>query len=219
MAPRKPEPDLIRFVSKKDVEIIKGRIPKEFRVRLREIFFSNLTFGVRQLGWVTSYGRRDINLCVYLPYRVSLRQFLVKGQSALEFGTLPRGQWTPWAIRRYLLYDVLLHEIGHLQIVQPAQSNNKSKFASETKAQEFADNLRRELWSTHFEHSDPIHNSPQEDELSIIPLWQRLDKEHRFYLVEMALLAPYEILPDLSGFGEINEMQMKFLSRSLCFEK
>jgi hypothetical protein len=218
MAELKDEPDQISYISHKDIEILRERIPIEFRSRLREIFPQYETLGVRRLGWVSTNGRRDVNICVYLPYRVSLRRFLVKGQSAFEFGTSPRGQWTPWAVRRYLLYDVFLHEVGHLQIIHSRKSNNNRKYASETKAQEFADNLRRELWKTHFEHSDPIHNSPQEDELSVISLWQKLDKKQRFNLVGLAIRAPYETLPDLSEFGEIDENQMSFLSRALCFD-
>ncbi len=57
------------------------------------------------------------------------------------------GQWPPWAVRRFLIYDVLLHEIGHLQVVDPKASRLKRKFASETRAQEFADELRRTLYS------------------------------------------------------------------------
>lgn len=217
MAKRKTEPDVVKYISQQDIEIVKQRIPKEFCTRLREIFIWGESYGVKQLGWVTKKGRRDVNLCVFLPYRVSLRQFLVKGQSALEFGTPIRGQWTPWAVRRFLLYDVFLHEIGHLQIIDSKNSNNNRKFASEPKAQEFADNLRRELWETQFDHLDPIHNSPQDDELAIIPLWQNLDKKQRFILVSLAVRAPHESLPDLSEFGEINEQQFKFLSRALCY--
>ena len=158
-----------------------------------------------------------MNLSAFLPYRVSLRRFLYKGQSALEFGAPARGQWTPWAIRRFLLYDVFLHEIGHLQVVNSKTTNDRRKFASETLAQNFADDLRRKLWSSQFDHPDPIHNSPQSDELSIISLWQNLDKKQRFRFVEIALNTPYSKMPDLKEFGEINETQEKFLTRALYF--
>lgn len=218
MANRKTEPELIRYFSQKDFEIVRDRIPEEYCSRLRDVFVDYTTNGGKNLGWTTRRGRRDIVLCSILPQRVSLGRFLVKRQSALEFGTLPRGQWTPWAVRRFLLYDVFLHEIGHLQIVNAKKSDFNRKFASESKAQEFADNLRRKLWSEYFEHPDPIHNKPQEDELSIIPLWQKLDKRQRFNLVSLAVRAPYKDLPDLSQFGEIEEIQMKFLVRALVFE-
>jgi hypothetical protein len=217
MAKGKSEPDVIRYITHSDLEIVKERIPKEFCSRLRDIFIWCESKGVKMLGYVTKRGRRDVNLSAFLPYRVSLRRFLVKGQSALEFGTAPRGQWTPWAIRRFLLYDVFLHEIGHLQIIDGQSSNNNRKFASETLAQKFADELRRKLWSSNFEHPDPVHNQPQPDELSIIPLWQNLDKQQRFKLVEMAIHAPHEKLPDLTAFGNLDEDQEKFLTRALCF--
>jgi hypothetical protein len=217
MAQRKSEPDLIRYISGKDIEIVKGRIPEEFRYRLRDVFINYTSFGGKQLGWVTSFGRRDINLCAFLPHRISLGRYLTRGQKASEFGGTARGQWIPWAVRRFLLYEVFFHEVGHLQIIHPRNSNNNRKFASETKAQEFADNLRRELWKTSFEHPDPVHNSPQPDELSIFPLWQNLDKKQRFNLVDKVVQAPYEQLPDLTEFGKLDEIQEKFLTRALCF--
>lgn len=217
MAKGKSEPDVVKYISDEDLKIVKERIPEEFRTRLRDVFIHCESYGVRRLGFVTTYGRRDVNLSAFLPYRISLRQFLVKGQSALEFGTSARGQWTPWAVRRFLLYDVYLHEIGHLQIVDSKNSNIKRKFASETLAQKFADDLRRKLWSCCFDHPDPVHNNPQPDELSIIPLWQNLDKKQRFKLVDIAVRAPHEKLPDLTEFGVLNEIQQKFLTRALCF--
>lgn len=217
MAKRKEEPDVVRYISHDDLEIVKERIPKEFHTRLRDVFIWAESYGVRTLGFVTRHGRRDVNLSAFLPYRISLGRFLVKGQSALEFGTSPRGQGTPWAVRRFLLYDVFLHEIGHLQIINKKKSNVNRKFASEGLAQSFADNLRKKLWASNFDHPDPFHNKPEIDELSIIPLWQRLDKKQRFNFVELVLNAPYEILPDLTEFGEINRTQEKFLIRALCF--
>lgn len=218
MAKGKSEPDVVKYISHEDLEIVKERIPEEFRTRLRDVFIWGENYGVRELGFVSRYGRRDVNLSAFLPYRVSLRRFLVKGQSALEFGTSVRGQWTPWAIRRFLLYDVFLHEIGHLQIIDSKKSNINRKFASETLAQKFADDLRRKLWSSHFDHPDPVHNNPQPDELSIIPLWQNLDKAQRFKLLDIAVRAPHEDLPDLTEFGELNKFQQKFLTRALYFE-
>jgi hypothetical protein len=217
MAKGKTEPDVVGYITHAELEIVKKRIPGEFRTRLRDIFIWCESYGVRTLGYVTRAGRRDVNLSAFLPYRVSLRQFLVKGQSALEFGTAARGQWTPWAVRRFLLYDVFLHEIGHLQLIDDKKSNTKRKYASETLAQKFADELRRKLWSSYFEHPDPVHNRPQPDELSIIPLWQNLDKKQRFKLVDFAVRAPHKQVPDLSDFGELDENQQQFLMRALCF--
>jgi hypothetical protein len=67
-------------------------------------------------------------------------------------------------VRRFFLYDVFLHELGHLQVIDPAAKNLKRRFASETLAEEFANRWRRSLWSKHFDHPDPIHNPPGKDE-------------------------------------------------------
>ena len=64
-----------------------------------------------------------------------------------------------------MLYDVFLHELGHLQIVVPDARRVRRRFASETKATEFAVNWRRRLWSEKFDHPDPIHNPPNAGEL------------------------------------------------------
>lgn len=218
MSKGKTEPDVVSYVSDEDIKIVLERIPDEFRTRLRDVFKHYESYGVRELGSVRRRGRRDINLCAILPYRVSLGRFLVKGQKAVEFGAPARGQWTPWAVRRFLLYDVLLHELGHLQVINLQSTNYNRKFASETHAQRFADYWRRKLWSAYFDHPDPVHNHPSPDELSIIPLWQSLNKKQRFKLVDIALNAPCKGLPELTEFGELDEKQQRFLSRTLCFE-
>lgn len=218
MTERKTEPDLICYISEDDLETVKKRIPEEYQVRLRDVFINYKSNGVRTLGSVKRRGRRDIELHAVLPYRVSLGRFLVKGQSALTFGTSARGQWMPWAVRRFLLYDVFLHELGHLQVIDPESKNYNRKFASETLAQEFADNLRQQLWMKFLNHPDPIHNPPQADELSVIPLWQSLNKKQRFHFVKIAINAPHPEIPDLSEFGKINKIQKKFLFRALCFK-
>ena len=137
MAKSKIEPDLVCYISHDDVEIVTERIPKKFRSRLRDVFIHHESFGVRCLGSVRKRGRRDININAKLPYRVSLSRFLVKGQKASEFGTSARGQWTPWSVRRFLLYDVFLHELGHLQVVNPKSTNYDRKFASENSSPKF----------------------------------------------------------------------------------
>jgi len=100
-----------------------------------------------------------------LPPRMSLARFLVKGQSPSQFGARRGTQWPTLAIRRFLLYDVLLHELGRLQIIDEGAASDRRKFAHETKAQEFAMHWCRTLWSTPFDHPDPVHNRPSEAEL------------------------------------------------------
>jgi hypothetical protein len=67
-----------------------------------------------------------------------------------------------------LLYDTLLHEIGHLQIVNEAARSLRRRFADERLAQEFADEWRERLWAQVFDHPDPVHNPPSQDELLAI---------------------------------------------------
>ncbi len=63
-----------------------------------------------------------------------------------------------------MLYDVFLHEIGHLQVIHPKASNPRRKFAHETKAEEFAEVWRKKMWSQPFDHPDPAHHPPSKEE-------------------------------------------------------
>jgi hypothetical protein len=216
MAKRKTEPDFVCYVSHADVATVVKRIPAGLRTRLRDVFISAGHLGVRRLGSVRIRGRRDIELYGTLPARVSLWRFLDRGQSARLYGAPARGQWPPWAVRRFLLYDTFLHELGHLQLVLPKSKHWDRKYASERLAKEFAHKWRDKLWSQEFDHPDPVHNPPREDELAMIPLWEELDKQQRFKLVDLALRAPHERLPDLSPFGKMEQIQHGFLTRALC---
>ncbi len=40
--------------------------------------------------------------------------------------------------------------------------------ASETQTQGFADQWREELWSSHFDHADPVHNPPSAEEVKAL---------------------------------------------------
>ncbi len=127
-----------------------------------------------------------------------------------------RGQWPPWAIMRFMLYDALLHEMGHLQLVIPKSKNWNRKYASETKAQDFADVWRRKLFAEPYDHPDPIHNPPTDEELSWIPIWEGLNKSQRFALVDLVINAPFNEFPDISVFGELQNNRIKFLKHVLC---
>lgn len=213
---KRNEPHLVPYLSEFDIEVAVNRIPEEFRKRLRDITTWHRSNGVRTLGFVQRRGRRDINLCIMLPPRVSLGRFLSKGQTALEFGAPSRGQWPPWAVRRFMLYDVLLHELGHLQLVNPKSKNWNRKYASETLAQDFANKWRHKLFIEPFDHSDPIHNPPADEELSWIKIWESFNKKLRFLLVSLVIKAPFAELPDISGLGEIPNENIGFLKNVLC---
>jgi hypothetical protein len=65
-----------------------------------------------------------------------------------------------------MLYEVFLHELGHLQVIDAEATTERRKYAMETKAQEFAMGWCKRLWSERFDHPDPAHNPPREVELS-----------------------------------------------------
>ncbi len=139
-----------------------GRLPEEAYDRLLHVHFNDHSRGARLLGYV-NMGHREIALCA-LPPRMSLTRFLEKGQSPRQFGAKRGTQWPKHAIRRFLLYDVFLHELGHLQVVNELAKTERRKFAGETKAQEFCLYWRHRLWSEPFDHPDPAHNPPGAEE-------------------------------------------------------
>ena len=65
-----------------------------------------------------------------------------------------------------MLYEVFLHELGHLQVIDAEATTERRKYAMETKAQEFAMGWCKRLWSERFDHPDPAHNPPSEVELT-----------------------------------------------------
>ncbi len=159
----KPGADRIYHINEDDIKIVLSRLPEEEYSRLRRVHFNDKGGGVRVLGYVTS-ARKEISMCAVAP-RMSLTRFLVKGQSPRQFGAKRGTQWPKIAIKRYLLYDVFLHELGHLQIVHDQAKDNNQKYANEKKAQEFADYWRKKLWLERYDHPDPVHNHPSRTEL------------------------------------------------------
>jgi hypothetical protein len=115
---------------------------------------------------------------------VSLSKFLVRRslskalhrRSPREFGALSGHQWPELAVRRFMLYYVFLHELGHLQIVDPKARRTRRKFASERIAQEFSDEWRDRLWANRFEHVDPVHNRPSRAEREQVDAMSRRDR-------------------------------------------
>jgi hypothetical protein len=207
--------DLVAYINQQEIELVIERVPAHDRTRVRDIF-RRRSSDAKVLGSVSTRGRRDIDLSAALPIRVSLGRYLHGGQSADEFGAPTHGQWPPWAVRRFLLYDVLFHEIGHLQIVEPGASRVNRKFASETRAQEFADELRRTLYSEPFEHRDPIHNTPTAGELASLAVWARLDKAQRAALVKATLWPRRMENAEMSLYEPMTPEQRAFLSRVLA---
>jgi hypothetical protein len=162
-----PGADRIHYVNEEDVRIVLSRLPGDIWSCLRTVHFNDRSRGARVLGYVNR-GHRDIALCA-LPQRVSLARFLVRGQTAEQFGARRGHKWLALAVRRFMLYDVFLHELGHLQLVDEDARSVRLKFAHEKLAQSFAVQWCNRLWSTPFGHPDPVHNRPTQEEFASFP--------------------------------------------------
>lgn len=112
-------------------------------------------------------GRREITLCA-LPPRIGLTTALHKRQSAEEFGAERGQKWPRLAVRRFMLYYVFLHELGHLQLINKHAPSARRKFADETLAHAFAIDWRHKLWSESFQHIDPVHLPPAQLEIAVL---------------------------------------------------
>jgi len=163
----RPGADRIHYVSEEDVRIVLSRLPSSLWHRLRTVHFNDRSRGARVFGYVNR-GRREIALCA-LPPRVGLTQALRKGQTPEQFGARRGQKWPVLAVRRFMLYDVFLHELGHLQLIDENTHSVRLKFAHEKFAQEFAVRWYSNLWSQPFPHPDPVHNPPRLEELALIP--------------------------------------------------
>lgn len=162
-----PRADRIHYVNEEDVRILLGRLPASTWSRLRAVHFNDQSRGNRVFGYVTKRGRSEITLCA-LPPRIGLTRALVRGQKLGQFGARSGRKWPVLAVRRFMLYDVFLHELGHLQLINERSSSDRLKYAHEKLAQEFAMEWCRRLWSKPFEHSDPVHNPPTPDEIAAL---------------------------------------------------
>ncbi len=163
----RPGADRIHYVNEEDVRIVLSRLPVNLWNRLRAVHLNDRSRGARSLGYVNR-GRREIALCA-LPPRLSLTQALAKGQTPEQFGAVRGRKWPVVAVRRFILYDVFLHELGHLQLINGDTRSVRLRFAREKMAQAFAMQWCDNLWSQPFSHPDPVHNPPTRDELSLLP--------------------------------------------------
>jgi tetratricopeptide (TPR) repeat protein len=79
-----------------------------------------------------------------------------------------------------MLYEVFLHELGHLQVVNEKANRIDRRFAMEKRAQEFAEHWCRELWSQPFDHPDPVHNPPTAEEIeSVRGGWRAANSDYK----------------------------------------
>ncbi|MCO5165149.1 MAG: hypothetical protein M9894_02120 [Planctomycetes bacterium] len=168
-----PVGDRRHHLTEEDVRFVLSRLPEEVTARLRAVHFND--GGMRLLGYVNR-GRREIAICA-LPPRMSLtRKFADRDRrgSPRRFGAVRGAQWPLLAVRRYLLYSTLLHELGHLQVVRPRARSQRLRFAREPRAQSFADAWRERLWSAASGHPDPVHDPPGAAELELVERVLRL---------------------------------------------
>ena len=161
-----PRGDRRHFVTEEDVRVVLERLPGSVLKRLKAVHFNDRSWGRRSLGYVRP-GHNEIALCALAP-RVSLGVYLRRSQSPGQFGAVRASQWPLLAIRRFMLYDVLLHELGHLQTIDQRAKTWRRQFAGETLAQDFAESWCRELWSQPFDHPDPVHSAPTPMELAAV---------------------------------------------------
>ena len=162
----KPKGDRVHWITEEDVRTVLGRLPPETHHRLRTVHFNDMSEGARMAGYVTR-GRKEISICA-LPPRISLARALPRGQSPRMWGAKRGTQWPPVAIRRFMLYHVLLHEVGHLQVVDEDQRDADRKFARAAKAEEFASTWRGRLFKEQFDHQDPSHHAPSKEEYAAL---------------------------------------------------
>lgn len=156
----------VHVVHPEDVNVVLSRLPARLWQRLRAVHFNDRSFGVRKLGYVTG-GRREITLCA-LPRQLGLSAFCRwYALSPSEFGGAWGGKWSTVAVRRFMLYEVFLHELGHLQVMETRDPNRRLGFYQEKLAEEFAIVWRRRLWSPPFDHPDPAHNRPVATESAV----------------------------------------------------
>jgi hypothetical protein len=155
--------DRVYHIDFNDILVLLERLPENAYKRLKAVHFNDQSQGAKRLGYL-NYSRKEITMCA-LPPRISLTRFLKEGESPRIYGARRGSQWPQLAIRRFLLYDTFLRELGHLQIILPQAKSMRRKFAAALKSDEFARKWRSYLWSKHFAHKDLAHFPPTAGEL------------------------------------------------------
>jgi hypothetical protein len=159
-----PRADRVHHITPDDVRVVLGRLPVEVWEHLRAVHFNDKGMA-RWLGYANPRSR-ELSICA-LPPRFSFNRYLRAPLTAQQFGAEPGQQWPTIAIRRFLLYAVFLHELGHLQSVPGRRASSLLKYPREKLAQQFAVKWCDWLWSQPFDHPDPAHNPPVFEEASI----------------------------------------------------
>lgn len=131
-----PGGDRVHYINEEDIRILLSRLPADLWQNLRIVHLNDRSCGPRRLGYVNR-GRCEISICA-LPPRIGLTRALREGLTPEQFGATRGEKWPRLAIRRFMLYNVFLHELGHLQLVYKETRSIRLKFAREKLAQEFA---------------------------------------------------------------------------------
>ena len=155
---RPPRDNRVHHVTPDDLKVVLARLPPELYERLESVHLVDNGRRIRELGCVQP-GHREIALSA-LPPCVSLNGFMFPGQQPAMYGASWDAAWPSTAIRRFLLYDVFLHEVGHLQIVPGKNGASRRRFADEVQAHEFALSWRDRFWAAPFDHPDDVHRAP-----------------------------------------------------------
>lgn len=146
--------DRIYRVTPDEVRSVLNRLPREVWGFVRTVYFRD---AIGQRGCLGYACFRDSSLTLTaLPRRFSFSRYCERQECRPEeFGATFGRQWPELAVRRFLLYYVLLHELAHLQKL-PGGGN-----PGERMAREFAHYWREQLWSYPFDDSkDPVHLPP-----------------------------------------------------------
>lgn len=146
--------DRIYRITPDEVRYVLNRLPREVWGFVRTIHFRDAKGRHGCLGYASP---EDSSLTLTaLPLRVSFAPYCYRQECRPEeFGATFGRQWPDLAVRRFLLYYVLLHELGHLQRIP------SGKMPGERMAREFGHYWRKQLWSHPFAKSkDPVHTPP-----------------------------------------------------------
>ena len=154
--------DLYRYLTQEDVLVLLNRLPLAEYKHLKSVTFKTCA-GADAYGLVFLKRIKGIVICDQ-SQRTSIRTNSAKRGRLDEFGALPHIKWPTVAIRRYLLYGTFLHELRHTQIISPAKKITRDKIPLEKLAEEYADHWRGELYKESFDHPDPVHNLPSDEE-------------------------------------------------------
>lgn len=183
----------IHHVTPSDVEVVLGRLPEEVLKPLKEVHFND-RMGTRGCLGYANPGSGCLALCA-LPERVSFAHYLERQECrAAEFGASAGSQWPNLAVRRFILYYVLLHELGHLQVLL-VKGRRHGRVPGERMAREFGNYWRRKLWSEPFDHSDGVHNPPAWDPWRPFP-HQMVEDGRYGELIQSLLAAPQYERPE-----------------------